>query len=114
MDKMSDDEINDLVRRTVKETVMELRKHGLLKRADDVAYSEISNRLYEFYENPDLDRKLGEALDKIRGDYYFDIIPQYYRHKVTIDWIAEGYHCETSTITRNKKRLCLRLYSLVT
>ena len=105
--------IRELVRGAVKETIKELRRGGLLKRSDDVAYAEISERLFEYYQHPKRDTAMGEALKKIESDYYFEIVPQYYRSKVTIDWIAEGYHCEVSTITRNKKRLCLRLYSIL-
>ena len=110
---ISEKVIQELVKGTVKETVKELRKNGLLKRSDDVAYSEISERLFEYYRNPDRDEAMTEALSKVKSDYYFEIIPQYYSKKVTIDWIAEEFQCEISTITRNKKRLCLRLFQLV-
>ena len=112
-DMIAEELIQELVKGTVVETVKELRKNGLLKRSDDVAYSEISERLFEYYRNPDRDKAMTEALAKIEGDYYFEILPQFYRSKVTIDWIAEGYHCEVSTITRNKRRLCLKLFRLL-
>lgn len=94
----------------VKETVKELRKTGYLKRSDDIAYSEISSRLFEYFKKPDSDPAVGIALENVKGDQYFKIIPMYYRDRVTIDWIAEEFNCEISTITRNKKRLCLKIY----
>lgn len=97
----------------VKDTVKEMRQNGLLKRSDDVAYSEVSNRLYEYYRNPERDPEVGAALEKIRGDYYEDIIPFYYRDKTSLDWLAEKFSCELSTITRNKKRLCLKVFQLL-
>lgn len=110
----SEEVIRELVAGAVKETIQELRRNGLLKRSDDVAYAEISERLFEYYRNPARDEAMKTALEKIKVDYYYNIIPQYYRNKMTIDWIAEDYHCEISTIARNKKRLCLRLYNLAT
>ena len=97
----------------VKDTVKEMRQNGLLKRSDDVAYSEVSNRLYEYDRNPDRDPEVGAAREKIRGDYYEDIIPFYYRDKTSLDWLAEKFSCELSTITRNKKRLCLKVFQLL-
>ena len=103
----------ETVKEIVKTTVRELRKNGLLKRGDDVAYSEISERLFEYYQNPERDSEMAEALERIKSDYYFEIIPKYYSEKYTIDWIAEEFQCEISTVTRNKKRLCLRLFNML-
>lgn len=113
MAKLPDEVLREIIKSTVIETVLELRKNGLLKRSDDVAYAEISERLYEYYQKPEYDEQMAEALEKIKGDYYFDILPQYYKSKITIDWIADAYHCEVSTISRNKKRLCMRLFRLL-
>lgn len=96
----------------VKATINELRKIGYLKRSDDIAYSEISARLFDYFKQPDSDPDIGVALESIKGDHYFRIITMYYRDRVTIDWIAEEFNCEISTITRNKKRLCLKIYHL--
>lgn len=94
----------------VKATVDELRRSGYLKRSDDIAYSEISARLFDYFKHPEDDPDIRNALEGIRGDHYYNIITMYYRDRVTIDWIAEEFNCEISTITRNKKRLCLRIY----
>lgn len=107
------DEIRNIVRETVTDTVRELRKNGLLKRSDDVAYNEIGARLYEYYRSPSKDPEMGMALEKIKDDYYFPILPRYYEEKASYDWIAERFGCEISTVTRNKKRLCLKLFMLL-
>ena len=39
---ISEEVIRELVRGAVKETIRELRKSGMLKQSDDVAYAEIS------------------------------------------------------------------------
>lgn len=101
------------IRSIVKSTVREMMKTGMLKRADDVAYSETSSRLFEYFRAPERDHQLEAALDKIRDDYYYSIIPNYYGKSYTIDQLAEMYECEISTITRNKKRLCLKLYLML-
>ena len=112
-EKQDHDFIKEIVKAAVVETVKELRKNGLLKRSDDVAYAEISERLFEYYRAPEKDPAMEAALDKISGDYYFPAIKMYYQNKLTIDWIAEDYHVEISTVSRNKKRLCLRLYRIL-
>ena len=94
----------------VKATIDELRKSGYLKRSDDIAYSEVSARLFEYFKHPDSDPVINSALDRIKGDRYYSIITMYYRDRYTIDWIAESFGCEISTITRNKRRLCLKIY----
>lgn len=94
----------------VKATINELKRSGYLKRSDDIAYSEISARLFDYFKHPEDDPDIGNALEGIKGDQYFKIITMYYRDRFTIDWIAEEFNCEISTITRNKKRLCLRIY----
>lgn len=109
IDAQEEIELSEVVRETVKE----LRKNGLLKRSDDVAYSEVSSRLYEYYRNPERDPEVGAALEMIKGDYYAKIIPDYYKEKMSFDWLAEEFDCELSTITRNKKRLCLKIFQLL-
>lgn len=100
----------DAVKIIVKETINELRKNGYLKRSDDIAYSEISARLFEFFKQPESDPDIQRALARIKNDRYYQIITMYYRDRITIDWIAETFGCEISTITRNKRRLCLKIY----
>lgn len=108
-------EIAEIVETTVRETVRELRKTGLLKRADDVAYNEVSARLYDYYEHPERDGEMKGALAQISGDAYFRILPEFYRDHIPVGYIAESFPGNTSetTIWRNKKRLCLKLYKLL-
>lgn len=101
------------VKEIVIETVKELRNSGLLRRQDDVAYAETAARLFQYYLEPLHDRPMADALQEVRQDYYFGILPEYYGKRTTIEVIAEEYGCEISTVTRNKKRLCLRLYQIL-
>lgn len=100
----------EAVRQIVIDTVKELRNNGLLRRQDDVAYAEMAVRLFNYFKEPEHDEALGKALEQMKGDYYYTILPEYYRERHTIEMIADEYGCEVSTVTRNKKRLCLQLY----
>jgi hypothetical protein len=107
---MTEKELQDVIRETVAETIRNLRKSGMLKRSDDVAYSEIGGRLYDYYKDPEAFPEMAAAVHKIRNDPYFAIIPQYYGNRVSIEALAGMYGCEISTISRNKKRLALKIY----
>lgn len=108
------DEMRYAIRETVIDTIREMKQEGMLRRFDDIAYAEIGGRLYDYYKDPERDPEMANALESIKGDEYFDILGQYYQQKITVDWIAEGRRCKYNTIARNKKRLCLKLYTILT
>lgn len=101
----------------VKETVAELRRKGMLKEPEKSAYAEMSERLRAYYKAPSGYRamklkNITLALEQIASDPYYDIIPMYFKQNFTLERIAEYLAVEVSTVTRNKKRLCLMLYEL--
>lgn len=98
------------VKMIVKATIRELRRDGLLKDLRAQAYQDVSERLYRFYGGAE-DAEIAQALDDLRADYYFRIIPFYYGERRTLEAIAENMHVEVSTIVRNKRRLCMTIYS---
>lgn len=49
------------------------------------------------------------ALQRIRKDKYFDVIPMLYFEGKSREYIAERFEVDVSTITRNKNRLINRL-----
>ena len=104
------DRERELVRQTVRETLQQLKKEGMLKSADDILYKEMTQRLFDYYRDGS-DPALGEAIDKLKKDDYFDIIPRYFSRMMSIEDLAGAYGCERSTIWRNKKRL-VRLLTL--
>ena len=99
------DRERDLVRQTVRETLQQLKREGMLKSADDILYAEMTQRLFDYYREPGSDPALGEAIDKLKKDDYFDIVPRYFSRRMSIEDLAGAYGCERSTIWRNKKRL---------
>lgn len=100
------------VRKIVKATIRELRRDGLLKDLKTTAYQETAERLSRYYAGTE-DAELAVALDGLRADYYFRILPLYYERRMTIEQIAERMNVEVSTIVRNKRRLCLMLYGIL-
>lgn len=105
---MDEQTIRDIVRATISE----LRKSGMLKSHDEIAYSEMSSKLRLYYKS-DRPKNLVAALKEIESDPYFEIIPLYYQRGFSHEKIAEILGVETSTVTRNKKRLCLMLYNRI-
>ena len=100
------------IRKVVKETIRELKRDGLLKDVKTVAYQTTAERLSRHYAGAE-DEELEIALDELRADYYFRVLPLYYGKRMTIEQIAEQMNVEVSTIVRNKRRLCLMLYGLL-
>lgn len=111
--------LEKMVRMTVRETVAELRKQGLLQSQGDISYKTITEKLNAYYAPfstaiSDEDRqRIDDALYAVGVDEYFEVIPLYFRDHWTIEKIAEELDREPSTITRNKKRLCLKIHSLI-
>lgn len=99
------------IRKVVSEVLDELIKRDMLRPSDKIAYSNVSDRLYDFYESGAKDYDVQTALKKIEADPYYMLIPLYFSELKTIDQLAEIFGVEVSTITRNKKRLCLAIHS---
>jgi hypothetical protein len=113
MDKNIEQYIDKAARQAAKATVHEFKASGALKDPKTIIYRDMSSRLLEFYKGEKSDPGLANALLKLSEDMYFDIIPLYYCTGNTIENIAEGFEVEISTITRNKKRLCIEIYKLL-
>lgn len=97
----------------VERTLEALRRKGALKDMDDVMYANISYALADYYNSGESVERITKALDTVKYDEYFEIIPMYYGDGMKIDDIAHRMGKDTSTIVRNKKRLCLLIYTLL-
>lgn len=100
----------EIIRETAKQTILQLKKDGLLKDATDIAYGEISTRLEQYFRDGETDPEVTEAIRQLEADPYHKIILLYFRYGYTIEAIAETMDVDVSTITRNKKRLSLRIH----
>ena len=103
-----------VVKMIIKQTIAEMKRQELLLDTEKVVYTEISERLHKYYDTEDdSDKDLRNALISIRNDKYYDIIPAFYRDGSTVEQIAELMEVDSRTISRNKKRLCLEIYTLL-
>lgn len=105
-------EIAEIVRMTINEML----KKNLMRTPESVAYKTISDRLavyYAPYTMPHSDAQLAAALDVIKNDKYFIILPMFFRNRYTVEEIADRLGVDMTTVTRNKKRLCLEIYSRI-
>ena len=100
------------VKRIVQLTILELKQQELLQDVERVAYKEISERLTRFFAPLDIqDDDLAKALESLKGDKYRHILWMFYRDGYTVEEIAERLNVDVRTVSRNKKRLCLEIYT---
>ena len=109
---MTKQEITEIIKQTALATVEELKAAGAIDTSG-LIYRSVEKLLREYFKNDCENAKLEEALGMIRTDAYYDIIPLYYYSDNTIEHIASLYDVDTSTITRNKKRLCFKIYKIM-
>ena len=109
---MTRQEIEEIIKQTAIATVEELKAAGAIDQSG-LIYRSVEKHLRDYYKNDAEDPDLEEALRGIRTDAYYDVIPLYYYSDNTIEHIASLYDVDTSTITRNKKRLCFKIYKLM-
>lgn len=112
---IAEEVITEIVAGTVKETIKQLRRAGMLRSSNDAAYQEIGSRLASYYRAGAEDKEMDAALDRLAAEEpdYFGILPEYYREKTKIEDIGPLIGCDRSTVLRQKKRLCLRLFQLL-
>lgn len=99
------------VKRIVQLTILELKQQELLQDVESAAYKEISERLTRFFTLDVPDDDLSQALEKIKSDKYRHILWMFYRDGYTVEEIAERIGVDVRTVSRNKKRLCLEIYT---
>lgn len=110
---MTDKEIEAIIERAIRKNMITLKAAGAFKDNKSIIYKEVAGMLTDYYKNDADNESLEAALEKIKTDTYFDIIPLYFYSNNTIEHIASRYDVDASTITRNKKRLCFELYELM-
>lgn len=107
---MTDKEIENIVDKTIKRTFYQLKAAGALKSREAIIYKHVSDILTDYYKHDVENERLESALEELENDAYFDIIPLYYFSDCTIEHLAAKFEVDASTITRNKRRLCMELY----
>lgn len=115
---MSD--IEKIVDMTINKTILKLKMTGLMRDDRKSAFQKTEELLrnYNAFVISDqpytikLVEKMNTALDAIKIDPYYDIIPMCYFEDKTREEIAERFDTTVTTISRNKTRLvnCLKNY----
>lgn len=103
---MTDKEVKEVV----KITVDTLLKEYMIS-SDSISYGSVDKQLREHYKNPST--LITQALEQLVDHPYYDILELYYRDNWTLEAIAEDYDVDISTIVRNKKRLCIKIFNLI-
>ena len=102
---MTPEQIREVVRITIdeltKRKLLDIENYQTVLRAVEV-------NLYKYFETND--NSLTHVLNLLSDDPYIDIIYLQYRDGKTLEWIAEYFNKDVSTIKRNKKRLVLNIY----
>ena len=107
---MTDEEIKNLIKQTVKESVAEYKRSGLLEDSEGANYSDACELLQAYYDGGKKDLRISYAVQSVRFDPYFRILEMYFERREKIETIARDMRVDVSTVTRNKKRLCLEIY----
>ena len=110
---MTEQEIKEYIDLTVKRSISEMKKNGLLKDAGNVLYEDAIEILTNYYNSGKAEASITYAIQSIRFDPYYRIIPLYFEKCYKLEAIAEELGVDVSTIVRNKKRLCLDIYARV-
>lgn len=111
--------IKDLIDEVTTQTVVKLKKSGLMKDNNISAFKKTERLLknYNKYKlaienDPEntlktkkLVRIIDRALKSIETDQYYSIIEMYYFEHKTREQIAEFYDVDEKTVSRNKRRL---------
>ena len=93
-------------------TIDELDQRGRLQPSYRDILSKVEGKLKRFFAGEKM-HDVAAALTELSDDAYIDVIYLQYRDGKTLEWIAEALERDSRTITRNKKRLIIRLYELM-
>ena len=117
-----------LIEMTVKQTVAELKRNGLIRenKLDSFRKTEKALDIYhklkhisETYKFDDMQvtvdfiRMIDDALESISDDPYYEIIPMKYFDGKTHEQIAEYFDVQPSAISKQRKRLINKLRPLI-
>ena len=108
---MSEEEIKAYIDLAVMKAINGLKKSRMLEQAESVMYADAAEIIKGFYANGQKQANVRYAIEGLRFDPYYKIIELYFWRGLTIDKIAAELGVDTSTVVRNKKRLCLLVYN---
>lgn len=103
------EQIKEIVRLTIDEL---LSRELIKKDTYPSVLKKVDSKLCRFFKG-ESDKAVGYTLRQLSDDTYIDIIFLQYRDGKTLEWIAEYFNKDISTIKRNKKRLIYSIYELL-
>lgn len=116
-------DIDAVIQRTVDRTVMKLKLSGLMKDNRQTAFQKTEQilRSYNDMKNAYSENGTGKkfvdiinnALEQIKDDSYYEIIPMLYFENQSRDAVSEFFDTTVTTISRNKRRLIEKLKVLI-
>ena len=98
------------IRKVVEITIDEYKKKGLIIDNESAAYSDACELLQSYFDGDKKDTRITYAVQAVRFDPYFRVLQLYFEEHEKIEMIARKLGVDTSTVVRNKKRLCLEIY----
>lgn len=112
---------DELIRQTVRETISELRRAGMLKENRLNSFKKTEKVLFELEHWKQCDSKrtkrfvaiVERALDEIRDDEYFEMIPMRYFEGQTLEQIAEYFDLSVSSVSEIRRRLVNRIRPII-
>lgn len=101
------EQIKDLIENGIPNSSPAVRMIGNsgFKDNSTILEEQVNNLNHTIIRTKNTIRFINSVLSKIQTDKYYEIITLKYFQNKTLEEIAEYFECETSTITRNKKRL---------
>lgn len=111
---MTDEEIKNYIDTAIERSIRAYRKAGIIKETEEAAYTDASAILANYYAEGQKDKTITYAINGLKFDQYLEIIPLYYGQNLKIERIAEVLGVDVSTVVRNKKRLALEIYKIIT
>lgn len=101
------------IREIVKMTIEELLNDNALTDPFPRIKQIVEHKLRLFFNTNKDGTNIGYVLNQLSDDEYIDIIFLYYRDNKTLNFIAEYFDRDITTISRNKKRLILSIYTIL-
>lgn len=98
------------IKKIVKETLKTVKTWGWLRDSSEIEYIEAANLLIGFFKKTETSEEIKNAVERLKVDPYFDILPMYFEKNMSLSKIADVLGVEPSTVARNKKRLCTLFY----
>lgn len=115
---MNDAEIKSIINDTANTVVLKMKMAGLIRDGRKTAIEKTEELLRNYPIFKDITdqeytiklvAKIEDALKDIEDDIYYDVIPMFYFHNETREYIAERFGCTETTVSRNKTRLLNQL-----